>query len=45
MAQLIRERFPTTNLTAWLEGNPHQYPGIFRGWRASLLLAGVLEAA
>ena len=44
-AQLVRERFPTTDLEAWLEANPYQSPEIVDRWRAGLVSAGVLEAA
>jgi tetratricopeptide (TPR) repeat protein len=44
-AQLVRERFPATDLAAWLDGNPYQNPRIVDRWRSSLVSAGVLEAA
>jgi class 3 adenylate cyclase/TolB-like protein len=44
-AELVRERFPATDLAAWLEGNPYQNPRIVDRWRAGLVSAGVLEAA
>jgi hypothetical protein len=33
-AQLLRERFPTTDLEAWLEANPYQNAEIVHLWRA-----------
>ena len=44
-AQLVRERFPATDLDAWLEGNPYQNAETVRRWRAGLVSAGVIEAA
>jgi adenylate cyclase len=44
-AQLVRERFPSTDLTAWLEGNPYQSKEIVDRWKADLVSAGVIEAA
>jgi adenylate cyclase len=44
-AQLVRERFPTTDLAAWLEGSPYQSEEIIHRWKADLASAGVIEAA
>jgi len=44
-AELVRERFPTMDLEAWLKGNPYQNAEIVDRWRADLVSAGVIEAA
>jgi class 3 adenylate cyclase/tetratricopeptide (TPR) repeat protein len=44
-AQLVRERFPNTDLEAWLEANPYQGKEIVDRWRTGLVSAGVIQAA
>jgi len=44
-AQLVRERFPSTDLAAWLDGSPYQSKEIIHRWKADLVSAGVIEAA
>jgi len=41
-AQLIRERFPTTDVKAWLDGSPYQNEEVIARWKADLALAGLL---
>jgi adenylate cyclase len=44
-AQLVRERFPTTDLGAWFDGSPYQSEDVVDRWKAGLVSAGVIEAA
>jgi hypothetical protein len=43
-AQMIRDRFPTTDLVAWLHGNPYQSPDFVARWKADLAVVGLIEA-
>jgi adenylate cyclase len=44
-AQMVRERFPSTDLAAWLDGNPYQSAEIIDRWKGDLVSAGIIEAA
>lgn len=41
-AELIRDRFPSVDVEAWLAGNPYQKPEMVERWTRDLTLAGVL---
>ncbi len=41
-AGLIRERFPTVDVAAWLEGNPYQRRDMVDRWRDDLVAAGAI---
>ncbi len=41
-AELIRERFPTVDVEAWLDRNPYSSPEMVSRWKDDLAAAGVL---
>jgi adenylate cyclase len=41
-AALIRERYPTVDVAAWLEANPYQTPDLVDRWRDDLATAGLI---
>jgi tetratricopeptide (TPR) repeat protein len=43
-AALIRERFPTVDVAAWLEANPYQTADLVDRWRDDLTAAGLITA-
>jgi tetratricopeptide (TPR) repeat protein len=42
-AELIRERFPSVDVAAWLEGSPYQDHEIVARWKEDLAAAGAIE--
>jgi adenylate cyclase len=42
-AALIRERYPTTDVAAWLDANPYQTPALIDRWRDDLVAAGAIR--
>ncbi len=43
-AELIRERYPTADVDAWLESNPYQSRDVVDRWRADLVTAGAIPS-
>jgi adenylate cyclase len=41
---LVRERYPSVDVEAWLESNPYQSREVVERWRADLVAAGVIES-
>ena len=41
-AELIRERFPATDVEDWLEQNPYERREVVERWKESLLAAGAM---
>lgn len=41
--QAIKERFPATDVAAWLERNPYQDRDLVERWKKSLVTAGAIE--
>ncbi len=41
-ADLIRERYPTVNVSDWLDSNPYQDKDMVDRWRADLISAGAI---
>ncbi len=44
-AELIRDRFPSVDVEAWLDRSPYQNNEIVERWKADLLSAGLVGAA
>ncbi len=44
-ADLVRERFPTVDVHAWLDRSPYDDRNVVEKWKAELAKAGVLESA
>jgi adenylate cyclase len=42
-AELIRERYPTVDVGAWLDGNPYQRRDMVDRWRTDLVAAGAID--
>ena len=42
---LVRERYPSVDVEAWLESNPYQSREVVERWRSDLIAAGVIDAA
>lgn len=40
--ELIRERFPSVDVEAWLDRNPYQIPEMVRRWKDDLVKAGAI---
>lgn len=43
-AELVHERYPTVDVTAWLEGNPYQRRDVVERWKDDLISAGAIVA-
>jgi len=41
-AELVRERYPTVDVAAWLDGNPYQDRDMVDRWRGDLIAAGAI---
>lgn len=41
-ADLIRERYPTVDVAAWLDARPYQDKDMVDRWRADLISAGAI---
>ena len=41
--KLVRERYPSLDVEAWLESNPYQSREVVERWRADLVAAGVID--
>jgi adenylate cyclase len=44
-AQLVRERFPSTDFAAWIDRSPYQSDETVNRWKGDLVSAGLIEAA
>jgi hypothetical protein len=44
-ADLIRERFPSVDVEAWLDKSPHRKQEIVDRWKGDLVSAGAIEIA
>jgi hypothetical protein len=44
-AELVRERYPTVDISAWLESNPFRSREVVDRWRDDLVAAGVIDGA
>lgn len=42
--RLVRERYPSVDVVAWLESNPYQSREVVGRWRRDLVTAGVIDA-
>lgn len=42
-AELVKDRFPATDIKGWLEGRPYQDDSIVRRWRNDLASIGLIE--
>ena len=43
-AELIRERYPTVDISEWLDGNPYQATEMVERWKHDLVAAGAMDA-
>ena len=43
-AGLLRERYPTVNIAAWLDGSPYQDRDVVERWRDDLISAGAIDS-
>jgi len=43
-AELMRERYPTVDVAAWLDGNPYQGRDVVERWRDDLISAGAIDS-
>ncbi len=44
-AQLVRDRFPSVDVAAWIDRSPYQDEAIVSRWKADLAAAGLVETA
>ena len=44
-ADLVRERYPTVDISEWLESNPFRSREVVERWRDDLVAAGAIEGA
>ena len=42
-AELIKDRYPPTDIDKWLSNNPYQVPEMIDRWKQNLVAAGVIE--
>jgi adenylate cyclase len=43
-AELLRERYPTVDIAAWLDGSPYQDRDVVERWRDDLISAGAIDS-
>ena len=43
-AELVKDRYPATDVDRWLSRNPYQPPDMVDRWRESLIAAGIIDS-